>query len=90
MISYLVDLKALEALPLIEQVFASGNVDLFVCGDFEDVQIELGLLEERLTPPPDFRPFKNWPDLPTAPDESKPDPSQTTQESEGTPSKKPK
>lgn len=51
LISYLTDLKAIEAVPLVEQVFASGNVDITVMGDFEDFQIELGLLEERLTPP---------------------------------------
>jgi hypothetical protein len=94
LISSLVDLKAVEALPLIKQVFASGNVDLFVGGDFEDIQIDLGLLEERLTPPTNFNPFSTQayqpPTIPTAPEDSKPAPSKTTHESGDTPSKKPK
>lgn len=47
----LVRLKAVEQVDLIGKAFASGNVDEMVMGDFEDVQIELGLLEERLTRP---------------------------------------
>lgn len=57
LISYLVDLRATEAAPLISQAFAAGRVDLLVCGDWEDVQIELGLLAERRTPPPRLRPL---------------------------------
>ena len=80
LISFLVDLNAVEALPLIEQVFASDNVDLFVGGDFEDVQIELGLLKERLTPSPNFNPFNEQgfelPTIPQAPDDFKQGPSQ--------------
>ncbi|MBF0290436.1 MAG: DUF1186 domain-containing protein [SAR324 cluster bacterium] len=34
----------------IEKAFEEGRVDESVIGDFEDVQIELGLLEERITP----------------------------------------
>ena len=59
MISYLTDLKAVESVPLVEQAFQSGNVDISVMGDFEDFQIELGLLEERLTPPLQYRWMKN-------------------------------
>ena len=54
LMSYLVDLKAVEAAPLMEEVFASGRVDITVQGDWEDVQILLGLLDERLTPAPDY------------------------------------
>jgi hypothetical protein len=39
----LIDLKALEALPVIERAFASGRVDEFVSGDWDDVQVEFGL-----------------------------------------------
>jgi hypothetical protein len=59
LISFLTDLKAIEALPLVKSTFDSGNVDLSVMGDFEDFQIELGLIEERLTPPLKFQWMKN-------------------------------
>lgn len=52
LIHYLVDLRATEAAPLIEQVFAEERVDLIVRGDWEDVQVELGLIPERRTPRP--------------------------------------
>ena len=42
-ISTLVDFKAMESLPLIEQAFAANRVDLMVMGDWDDVQVELGL-----------------------------------------------
>jgi len=59
LISYLVDLKAVEAVPLVERAYASGNVDISVLGDFEDFQIEVGLLEERVTPPQKFQWMKD-------------------------------
>ncbi len=43
LISPLLDLRAVEAMPLIERAFASERVDETVLGDVEDVQIELGL-----------------------------------------------
>jgi hypothetical protein len=52
LISYLVDLDAVEAAPLMERAFEAEQVDLAVMGDWEDVQMELGLLDERETPPP--------------------------------------
>ncbi len=55
LIGYLIDLKGVEAEPVIEQAFAANKVDLLLQGDWEDVQIRLGLLDERLTPPPDNR-----------------------------------
>ncbi len=39
----LVDLQAMEALPLIEQAFAANRVDLMIMGDWNDVQVDLGL-----------------------------------------------
>ena len=39
----LVELGAKEAAPLIERAFAEGYVDPIVMGDWEDVQVELGL-----------------------------------------------
>jgi len=54
LILYLVDLKAVEIAPLVEQAYQADVVDLSVLGDYEDFQIEVGLLKERLTPPPRF------------------------------------
>jgi hypothetical protein len=50
LVSALTDLKATEALPIIEQAFAADAVDEFVMGDWEDVQIEFDLRTERETP----------------------------------------
>ncbi len=47
LISYLVDLKAVESLSTIEQAYTSDCVDCFIQGDFEDVEISLGLKPER-------------------------------------------
>jgi len=55
LISYLADLKAVESVSLVEQAFQADMVDFSVQGDFEDFQIEVGLLEKRLTPPPRFQ-----------------------------------
>ena len=52
LISYLTDLGAVEAAPLMERAFEAGRVNPMVMGDWEDVQVELGLLEERTTPRP--------------------------------------
>lgn len=46
----LIELKAVEAAPLIEQAFAAEAVDYTVDGDWEDAQIALGLKEKRETP----------------------------------------
>ncbi len=56
LISALVELKAVEALPVIERAFAAGAVEEFVMGDWEDVQIEFGLKTERETPRPNYFP----------------------------------
>ena len=50
LISPLWDLRAVEAMPVIERAFASGRVDESVLGDLEDVQIEFGLKTEREHP----------------------------------------
>lgn len=50
LISPLWELKAVEALPVIERAFASGRVDESVMGDLEDVQIEFGLKTQREHP----------------------------------------
>lgn len=54
LMSYLVDLKAVEAAPVMEEAFAADRVDISIQGDWEDVQILLGLLDERLTPAPEY------------------------------------
>jgi hypothetical protein len=51
LIDYLVELGAVEAAPLMQAAFESGRADELIRSDWEDVQIDLGLLEERLTPP---------------------------------------
>ncbi|MBD1912749.1 MULTISPECIES: HEAT repeat domain-containing protein [unclassified Leptolyngbya] len=56
----LIDLKATEAAPLIQQAFASGAIDEWIIGNWPQVQIDLGLKKEsdftpqelRLEPPP--------------------------------------
>ena len=55
LVGHLIDLKGVEAAPVIEQAFAANKVDVLLQGDWEDVQIYLGLLNERITPPPDKR-----------------------------------
>jgi HEAT repeat protein len=53
-VSALITLEAQESIGTIRRLYRSGNVDIFVCGDIEDVEIELGLRAQRSTPPPDF------------------------------------
>ena len=53
MISDLVQMNAaLDHIGLIEEAFKSGNVDESVDGDFEDIQVKLGLIEKRTSPRP--------------------------------------
>jgi hypothetical protein len=54
LISYLVNLKAAEAAPLVKLAYRADQVDLSILGDFEEFQIAVGLLEKRLTPPPRY------------------------------------
>jgi hypothetical protein len=57
----LVNLKAIEQLGLIEQAFQADKVDEFIMGDFEDVQVELGILPGRVTPSRSYLPSLNYP-----------------------------
>ncbi len=50
-ISALMDLMALDCIDTISRAYEADAVDLSVCGDMEDVEIELGLRNQRLTPP---------------------------------------
>jgi hypothetical protein len=51
LISDLADLKAVETLPAIREAYQSGGVDFTVMGDFEDVEIAMGVRETRSHPP---------------------------------------
>ena len=57
LISFLIDLNAHEAAPLMERAYAAGCVDLFILGDWEDAQVELGLKFARESPRPPMSPF---------------------------------
>jgi hypothetical protein len=50
LLASLLDLKAVESLPVIERALVADWVDESVAGDWEDVQIEFGLKEQRETP----------------------------------------
>ncbi len=54
LVSYLINLKAVEAIDVIAEAFNGDFVDLSVCGDLEEVEIVLGLRKERATPRPNF------------------------------------
>lgn len=54
LISELIQLRALEHTDLLAAIFAGNKADWSVCGDWEEVQVSLGLLEQRATPKPNF------------------------------------
>jgi hypothetical protein len=54
LIGRLLDLKAIEAIDDIRQLFARDCVDITCAGDLEEVEIELGLRQTRITPRPDY------------------------------------
>jgi hypothetical protein len=54
LISHMLDLKAVEAAPLMERAFAADCVDLTIAGDWEDIQVALGLLPKRKTRHPNY------------------------------------
>jgi hypothetical protein len=51
----LIDVEAVEVAPAIERAFAAGRVEEYVQGDWEDVQVALGLKAHR-TAPENYRP----------------------------------
>jgi hypothetical protein len=53
----LLDLQAVESAPVMEGAFAANRIDLSINGDWEDVQVELGMLPARLTPAPRYTSF---------------------------------
>lgn len=50
LVGHLCDLKAVEEALLIQEAYAEDRVDCWVEGDWEDVQVRLGLLEARASP----------------------------------------
>lgn len=58
LISWLVDLNAVESAEAMRAAFSADAVELSVRGDWEEVQIDLGLLKHRITPRP--RSFLLW------------------------------
>ena len=63
LIGDLIELQAVDQIELIKSAFAADAVDEFIYGDVEDVQIELGLLEKRLTPARPWRIGRSTPDF---------------------------
>ncbi len=68
LIWYLMDLKAIETAPLMQRAYAAGRVDKMIVGDWEDVQVALGLkpkverdadffMDDIEDPDPEDRPF---------------------------------
>lgn len=53
-ISGLLTLQATETIDVIREAFAADAIDIGMCGDLEDVEIELGLRTERKTPKPNY------------------------------------
>jgi hypothetical protein len=51
-VASLLSLEARESIGTLRRLYASGNVDLFACGDIEDVEMELGLRSARTTARP--------------------------------------
>lgn len=50
LVLYLTELNATESIDVIRQAFEAESVDLSILGDFEDVEISLGLKKNRITP----------------------------------------
>jgi hypothetical protein len=51
LVADLADLKAVESSQLVERAFQAERVDKMTMGDWEDFQVEVGLLEKRITEP---------------------------------------
>ena len=62
-VSALLDLQAVEAIDAIRAAFGRGVVDLSISGDLEDVEIELGLKDRRITPARRHPLVRNLPSL---------------------------
>jgi len=53
-VSFLVDLKAVSEINVIRDAYDRDIIDISVQGDLEDVELELGLRQERSTPKPNY------------------------------------
>ncbi len=53
-VSSLIDMAAVEAIEAIRTAYQRDSVDISICGDVEDVEVELGLRERRATPAPRY------------------------------------
>jgi HEAT repeat protein len=53
-VNALINLEARESIETLRGLYRSRHVDLSVCGDIEDVEIELGLRTQRSKPRPDL------------------------------------
>ena len=51
LIARLIDLQAVEAIDIIEQAFQANQVDTFIAGDWDNVQVEFGLKTRDEVPP---------------------------------------
>ena len=60
-VNALIDLEARSSIDTLRRLYRSGNVDLFACGDIEDVEIELGLRTQRTTPRADLAQVYGFP-----------------------------
>jgi len=60
LVGVLIDLQAVEAADVMAAAFAANKVDWSIQGDWEEVQIALGLLTERITPRPARWSFPDW------------------------------
>lgn len=68
LISSLLDLRATDAAPLIQAAFAADAVAEDIAGDWEEAQVDLGLIEARTTPRPQYvHAFTHEPDPDFAP-----------------------
>lgn len=60
LVSSLIELEATEKANLIERAYASGNVDESICGNWPNVQIDMGLAEEEDFHPSELEPDYSW------------------------------
>lgn len=51
----LLDLRPIDELDFFREMYQPDKVDFGICGDWEDIEIELGLRETRSTPKPDYQ-----------------------------------
>lgn len=54
LVGLLIDLKAVESIDVVREVYRAGNATIDFCGDLEDVEIAFGVRKERSTPKPRY------------------------------------